>query len=273
MRRSSLRVFAILPLSLLSLLACGPAAGGPHGAVPGATAPVGPTTANVTTVGPSPLQTMIAPTAQAIGRVPATTTMRGAIAGADITLRGRASRIPWQHLTSSVAGKRLEYFDLRGGKEQTIVYWSAAPICTGEVEVMGKVLLVRGASKRGGPGQLESKAGDDRSELHVDVESSQCLPSGDGKDASPLDITRRVARLVHDAMFVALEKDGARCPSIAQLRDAGLLPTGSPVRDAWGRELLLHCSGASTPQVRSAGPDARFETPDDIVEGVLVDEP
>ena len=54
---------------------------------------------------------------------PSVTTMTGAKPGELITLRGRPSKIVWQHMMTSVPGKRSAYFDLGGGKEQTVVYW------------------------------------------------------------------------------------------------------------------------------------------------------
>lgn len=53
----------------------------------------------------------------------AVTTMNGAREGHTITLRGKVSTSPWQHLMSGVQDKQEAYFDLQGGKEQTIVYW------------------------------------------------------------------------------------------------------------------------------------------------------
>lgn len=99
----------------------------------------------------------------------AVTTMSGAREGQSITLRGKVSTSPWQHLMSGVQDKQEAYFDLQDGKEQTIVYWKEPPACSGEVVVTGKVIAVRGQSKgpRGNDSNVE--------ELHVDVQSARCL--------------------------------------------------------------------------------------------------
>ena len=102
---------------------------------------------------------------------PAATTMVGARPEAPITLRGRVSETPWQHMMTSVAGKSDAYFDLAGGKEQTVVYWKDPPTCAGDVIVSGKVLEVSGPAKAGGP---ERKIYEPHRELHVDVEDARC---------------------------------------------------------------------------------------------------
>lgn len=101
------------------------------------------------------------------------TTLVGATPGAPITLRGRISERPWQHLMDHLPGKTTAYFDLEGGKEQTVVYWVAPPTCPGDVIVEGTVHEVRGGSKRPG-GDGETKAPADYRELHVDVDSVRC---------------------------------------------------------------------------------------------------
>jgi hypothetical protein len=103
---------------------------------------------------------------------PIATTMVGAQPGAPITLRGRVSETPWQHMMGGVSGKSDAYFDLAGGKEQTVVYWKSPPTCTGDVVVTGAVLEVKGASKR--PRGGDTKAEESYRELHVDVEQARC---------------------------------------------------------------------------------------------------
>lgn len=98
---------------------------------------------------------------------PAMTTMSGAKPDEPITLRGRVSKTPWQHMMTGVPGKSDAYFDLGGGKEQTVVYWKAPPSCAGDVEVVGTVLEVKGASKGGKADEIR--------ELHVDVSSARCV--------------------------------------------------------------------------------------------------
>ena len=99
----------------------------------------------------------------------AVTTMTGAHEGQSITLRGKVSTSPWQHLMSGVPDKQEAYLDLQGGKEQTIVYWKEPPACAGEVVITGKVIAVRGQSK--GPKGEESNI----EELQVDVATVRCM--------------------------------------------------------------------------------------------------
>jgi hypothetical protein len=91
------------------------------------------------------------------------------IAGRTITLRGRVSREPWQHMMGHVPGKQPEYFDLEGGS-QTVVYTSNPISCAGLVELEGTVVELRGGSKRGG------KADETFVEKHLDVTGARCLP-------------------------------------------------------------------------------------------------
>lgn len=115
----------------------------------------------------------VSPAAPASPDVTAATTMNGAKPGEPITLRGHVATVMWQHMTTGVAGKKLAYFDLRGGKEQTVVYWTETPKCAGDIEVTGKVLELRGPSKR--PHEPETKVDDSYSERHVDVTSARCV--------------------------------------------------------------------------------------------------
>jgi hypothetical protein len=67
----------------------------------------------------------------------------------EVTLEGRVSRIPWQHMTVQRPGKRLEYFDLED-RTQIVVY-AAAPLPAGRtLRLTGVVLKVQGGSKRPG---------------------------------------------------------------------------------------------------------------------------
>ena len=93
--------------------------------------------------------------------------------GLPVVAQGKISDRPWQHLVGSVEGKTAEYFDLQDGS-QIIVYVTETPDCPEGVRVSGKVIEIRGASKR--PGEAESKAGGDFSELHIDVASFRCVP-------------------------------------------------------------------------------------------------
>lgn len=98
----------------------------------------------------------------------AVTTMNGAHEGQSITLRGRVSTSPNQHLMSGVQDKQEAYFELGHG-EQTVIYWKEAPACAGEVVVTGKVIAVRGHSK--GPKDDDHVI----EELDVDVATARCL--------------------------------------------------------------------------------------------------
>ena len=90
-----------------------------------------------------------------------------------VVVRGKLSKLPHQHLIGSVTGKREHYFDVTGGS-QTIVYAASLPACTGELELRGKVLEVRGASKRPGDTK-EMKVDSSYREFHVDVDEARCL--------------------------------------------------------------------------------------------------
>ena len=56
------------------------------------------------------------------------------------------------------------------------------------------------------------------------------------------------------------------CPSLTGLADSGYLQSDARTDDAWGTRFRIACSGTSA-TVRSAGPDGRFGTPDDVVIG------
>ena len=79
----------------------------------------------------------------------------------------------WQHMTTSIPGKQLGYFDVEGETRQICVYWSAPPACADAIEVTGVVFEVRGAPKR--PGGKESKVDDSYAELSLDVASTRCV--------------------------------------------------------------------------------------------------
>src|SRR5579871_6877820 len=56
------------------------------------------------------------------------------------------------------------------------------------------------------------------------------------------------------------------CPSLTGLADSGYLQSDARTDDAWGTRFRIVCSGTSA-TVRSAGPDGRFGTHDDVVIG------
>jgi hypothetical protein len=104
---------------------------------------------------------------------PPSTTMNEAKHGERITLRGRPSSVIHQHMMTSVPGKTLAYLDLRAGAEQTVIYWKEIPKCSGDVQVTGKVIELRGPKQR--PGQLPSKVDETYSERQLDVDTARCL--------------------------------------------------------------------------------------------------
>lgn len=71
---------------------------------------------------------------------------------------------------SHVEGKQTEYFDLDDGV-QIVIYASELPSCSGFLLVEGRVLAVRGASKRPG---AETKVDESYEELHIDVTDARC---------------------------------------------------------------------------------------------------
>jgi len=102
---------------------------------------------------------------------PATTTTRdGWREGERVMVRGRISQTPWQHMITSVEGKRAEYFDLEGGG-QTVIYARDLPPCAGTLEIEATVLRVAGPGKR--PGR-DTRA-DEYVELQLDVGAARCL--------------------------------------------------------------------------------------------------
>jgi hypothetical protein len=93
--------------------------------------------------------------------------------GQVVELVGRKARIEWEHMVTSIPGKRLEYIDLDGGKHQIVAHFDAPPACPGDITFAGKVFEVRGpskAAKRGEPGM----ASDEFWEYAVDVVRWQC---------------------------------------------------------------------------------------------------
>lgn len=72
--------------------------------------------------------------------------------GRQICLTGRVAVNVWQHLVGTVADKSTQYFDLADGGQ--LVVHAAEPLPSGaELELLGRVLEVRGSSKR--PGKVD----------------------------------------------------------------------------------------------------------------------
>jgi type II secretory pathway pseudopilin PulG len=58
--------------------------------------------------------------------------------------------------------------------------------------------------------------------------------------------------------------EGARgCPTLSQLQHERFLPQEATVEDPWGNRFKIQCS-AQDVQVRSAGPDGKTNTEDDV---------
>ncbi|MBN2151175.1 MAG: hypothetical protein JW839_07020 [Candidatus Lokiarchaeota archaeon] len=88
-----------------------------------------------------------------------------------VTVTGRISGVPWQHIVASVEGcHSSEYFDLDDGY-QIVVYLKNPITEKGRISVTGKVIGVRGGSKR--PGAAKSEP---YTEYHVVVDSWRPAP-------------------------------------------------------------------------------------------------
>ena len=83
-----------------------------------------------------------------------------------VTVKGKISNIPWQHIIGSVPGHNLqEYFDLED-KNQIVIYLKSAISERGMISITGKVVEVKGGSKK--PGAAKSEP---FSEYHIAVDS------------------------------------------------------------------------------------------------------
>lgn len=88
--------------------------------------------------------------------------------GETVTVRGRITDKPWQHMMIGVEGKVHELLDLDDGERQIVVYWTAPPVCSGWIEVTGVVIEAKGPLKRPKPGK-EYRA------LQLDVTAQRCV--------------------------------------------------------------------------------------------------
>ena len=70
--------------------------------------------------------------------------------GKEITLKGKISETPWQHMIDTSHNfENIYYLDLEGGDQ--IVFYSKEPvICSSVIRIEGKVIRVIGKSKRPG---------------------------------------------------------------------------------------------------------------------------
>jgi len=87
--------------------------------------------------------------------------------GRTVALEGKASDMPWQHLTTYLPGKEMVYFDLDDGL-QILVYVAGGLPCAGRARLTGTVLRIAGLGKR--PGSNEEHV-----EYQLDVERWECL--------------------------------------------------------------------------------------------------
>jgi hypothetical protein len=89
--------------------------------------------------------------------------------GKMVTIKGHVSNIMWQHLMAyNKAYPHNSYFEIPDNNQ--IVLYSKNPLPNDrELTVTGKVIEVRGSSKR--PGERESKVDDTYVEYHLLVDS------------------------------------------------------------------------------------------------------
>jgi hypothetical protein len=82
-----------------------------------------------------------------------------------VTITGKISKVPWQHMMTSVQGHPAsDYFDVDGGA-QIVIYSKSAISYKGKMSITGKVLGVQGSSKRPGASKSETY-----SEYHLIVD-------------------------------------------------------------------------------------------------------
>ncbi len=85
-------------------------------------------------------------------------------------------------------------------------------------------------------------------------------PPPQATDAEIAEARKGAARVQQLAEQYQLQK--RKCPSLADLIDAGMLP--APEVDRWGSELSIVCSSDGPIEVVSLGPDKTSGTADDI---------
>jgi hypothetical protein len=88
--------------------------------------------------------------------------------GQQVTVVGKVSDQPWQHVIGHVEGKQPVYLDYDGDK-QTVAYVAAVPRCQGELEIRGTVIVVSARAKH------PRAEGERFHEYHVDVSDFRCL--------------------------------------------------------------------------------------------------
>jgi hypothetical protein len=83
-----------------------------------------------------------------------------------VTIKGKISNVPWQHMIASVKGyNQSEYFDLED-KTQIVIYLKSPIPERGLISVTGKVIGVKGGSKKPGAAKSEPYV-----EYHIAVDS------------------------------------------------------------------------------------------------------
>ncbi|HOX47033.1 MAG TPA: hypothetical protein PK668_25780 [Myxococcota bacterium] len=97
--------------------------------------------------------------------------------GERVELAGKKSRIIWQHMIGQVEGKQAEYFDPADGGNQIVVHVEGGLASEDPVVLWGKVLEVRGESKRPKrKGDKGTKVDDSYVEYALDVERVVWVP-------------------------------------------------------------------------------------------------
>jgi len=89
--------------------------------------------------------------------------------GEEVTIEGAVAKAIWQHMIRGVSGKQEVYVDLPD-QTQTVAYIDMAFNCKGRIRLTGKVIELRGGSKRGS--KIDDKA---YVEYHLDVTRWECL--------------------------------------------------------------------------------------------------
>jgi hypothetical protein len=65
-------------------------------------------------------------------------------------------------------------------------------------------------------------------------------------------------------IWLSEHPSSSTCPTVDELKAARVLDPGFSSKDAWGMPLEIHCQGGEI-YGRSAGPDRRWGTEDDLV--------
>lgn len=82
-------------------------------------------------------------------------------------------------------------------------------------------------------------------------------------DARQANSAQKDAQIIRDAVVRWQSDNGSGCPTISQLELDKVLPSDSTSADPWGNRYRVSCDAQSV-LVRSAGPDGRLGTRDDV---------